>query len=392
MRILGISNSWPGPRRPWGNVFFRECLKGLVGRDHVVDVLAPRAWVRDPPAKNVGGILNLHQPRFLSLSNVSLPGRRNTLRWGQWFNARACRKYAKVHLNRPDIIYGKFMSTCSAARSLNRVFGSPWIVSVGESIWDWEQHLIPQFGRRQLKEHLTAAYGIETVSNELKCYIQTEFNIPEHKVEFVPNGVSPEVFCPGNQVKARQQLGLDSAAFYVAFIGRANVNKGPERVLQAIEQLPAGRQTEAILIGVPSSWGHRCGVAFAGAVPIQSVPLYLQAADIFVLPTTNEGMCNAILEALSVGLPVVTSDLPFNHEILSRDEGILIDPLNVKAIRDAIMQLRGDRELRRQLGLISRYVANKFTLIRRVAKVELFLSKVLGKNGLAQNLCSQETK
>ena len=241
MKILGISNSWPGPSRPVGDVFFKQTLEGLVGVGHAVDVLAPRAWVRDPPALDNPGIVRVHEPRFLSLSNISLPGRNNTLRWGQWFNARACRFYAEKYLERPDVIYGKFMSTCAAARGVNRVFGSPWIVSVGESIWDWEHHLIPQFGRLCLDHHLKSAYGIETVSQELKGFLQTEFNLSAKKVVCVPNGVSLKIFCPGNQRHARKELGLSLKAFVVAFIGRADANKGAERVLQAIRQLPHGR-------------------------------------------------------------------------------------------------------------------------------------------------------
>ena len=129
------------------------------------------------------------------------------------------------------------------------------------------------------------------------------------------------------------------------------------------------------MIGVPRSWNSHPEVAYAGELPRASVPLYLQAADIFVLPTTNEGMCNALLEALSVGLPVVTSDLPFNREVLSQHEGILIDPLDISGISSAILRLREEANLREKLGKISITVASKFSLALRVKGAEKFLAQ-----------------
>ena len=63
---------------------------------------------------------------------------------------------------------------------------------------------------------------------------------------------------------------------------------------------------------------------------------YLNCADIFVSPTLAEGCSNSIVEAMACGLPIISSDLPFNHDILDEKNSILLDPVEVNEIALAI--------------------------------------------------------
>ena len=62
-----------------------------------------------------------------------------------------------------------------------------------------------------------------------------------------------------------------------------------------------------------------------------------------MLPTLKEGCCNAIVEALACGIPVISSDRPFNDDILDENNSIRVNPENVDAIAAAINKLVRDK-------------------------------------------------
>ena len=101
---------------------------------------------------------------------------------------------------------------------------------------------------------------------------------------------------------------------------------------------------------------------------------YLNSADIFVLPTLAEGCCNAIVEAVSCGVPVISSDLPFNYDVLDENNSILIDPLSEDEIYDAIRLLKEDAKKRNILaeGCLER--AKELSLDVRVDKILDFIN------------------
>jgi glycosyltransferase involved in cell wall biosynthesis len=114
-------------------------------------------------------------------------------------------------------------------------------------------------------------------------------------------------------------------------------------------------------------------VLFQGEVPHEDVPIWLSAADVFVLPTLNEGCSNAILEALFCGLPIVSSDLPFNHDILDDQVAVLVDPQDVQAITQAVFALVDSTERRLAMSQAALQRSKSFRLADRARNVLAFL-------------------
>ena len=106
--------------------------------------------------------------------------------------------------------------------------------------------------------------------------------------------------------------------------------------------------------------------------------VWLSAADLFVLPTLDEGCSNALLEALACGLPVVTSDRPFNRAVVDESVGRLVEPTDPAAIGAAIAALVDRPEERAKLAAAALAHASAFSLERRAARILALLRDVAG--------------
>jgi glycosyltransferase involved in cell wall biosynthesis len=80
----------------------------------------------------------------------------------------------------------------------------------------------------------------------------------------------------------------------------------------------------------------------------------LNAMDVYVLPSVNEGVSNSLLEALATGLPVIASAVGGNPEVVDDDCGLQFPARDHIRLADQLLTLRNDPERRRELGLRAR--------------------------------------
>ena len=119
----------------------------------------------------------------------------------------------------------------------------------------------------------------------------------------------------------------------------------------------------------------KCGnIIFKGCVKNEDMVKYLNAADVFVLPTLAEGCCNAIVEAVVCGLPVISSNRSFNCDVLDDSCALLINPENQDEITDALRTLRDNPEKREELAAGSIERAKELSLDCRVDKILAFIA------------------
>ena len=111
------------------------------------------------------------------------------------------------------------------------------------------------------------------------------------------------------------------------------------RVLQAIENID---DVYGIFVGKGNQEVSSDKVVFKGKVTTSLIPELLSAADVFVLPTLHEGSCNAIVEAMACGLPIVSSDIPEIRFQCDPKSSILVDPLDVDKIEWAIRRITSE--------------------------------------------------
>ena len=114
---------------------------------------------------------------------------------------------------------------------------------------------------------------------------------------------------------------------------------------------------------------------FCEALQHDEIPFFLNAIDVFCLPTQNEGSCNAIVEAAMCALPIVSSDLPFNDDLLTNTNSIRINPNSVKDIENALRLLYDDSELRTKISTNIKNDSEQFTIERRCSVILNFIRK-----------------
>jgi glycosyltransferase involved in cell wall biosynthesis len=197
---------------------------------------------------------------------------------------------------------------------------------------------------------------------------------PGRPVVFIPNGVDAARFpFPRDPGRARAQLGLPAGPPMIAFTGKIIPRKNVEDLYWLAREIP---NLHVLLLGNDQEeyYGDRyhreiraaypdvlLRVHATGEVPMERVPTYLEAADIFVFPSRLEGMPNSILEALAAGLPVVAADTAPHREILPEGMGLLYtDRARLKADVDRLI---ADPALARSMGDSGRkYAVDRFSM------------------------------
>jgi glycosyltransferase involved in cell wall biosynthesis len=204
------------------------------------------------------------------------------------------------------VFYGHFVFLGGeAAVSLGTRYGVPSVIALGESdITRYETWLGLDFVRATVAK----ASGLIVVSKAIRNYCQEVLGVPPAKILLAPNGVDCTFFRPYSREASRRALGLSTNRPIVTFVGQFVERKGPNRALEAMSL--AKSQPLGAFLGAGPQKPKGMNVVYAGPVPHGDVPRFLSASDAFILPTLAEGSCNAILEALACGLPVVSSSIP----------------------------------------------------------------------------------
>jgi teichuronic acid biosynthesis glycosyltransferase TuaC len=185
--------------------------------------------------------------------------------------------------------------------------------------------------RRRIVAALQRATRVFSVSESLKQHA-VSLGVAGDNIVVVGNGVDMGTFHRLDRQSARQRLGLPRDAVVLVSVGALVERKGFHRV---IECLPALRQRfprlRYLVVGGPGPEGdfsarlrrdvidlglQEC-VTFLGTLAPEELEVPLSAADVFVLATRNEGWANVFLEAMACGLPVVTTDVGGNAEVVT---------------------------------------------------------------------------
>lgn len=331
LRVLSLSTLYPNDQTPNFGVFVERQMQAVMRRGDVDLVMlnplgmAPfplslhpryRALKHVPGEELRGGVAVL-RPHFTLVPGIG--GHRNARA-----EARAVLPLArKLHAEAPfDVIDAQFFYPDGpAAVAVGKALGLPVSVKArGADIHHWGT---APATREQILAAGLAADGLLAVSQGLVDDMAA-LGLPRERITLHRTGLNADLFRPYDRRLCRDQLNLPRDARVLATVGALIPRKGQSFAIEALAALPgailllagAGPDENAL-----KSLAERLGVAdrvrFLGAVPHGDLPIVLNAADVFVLPTASEGLANAWVEALACGTPVVTTPIPGARELIT---------------------------------------------------------------------------
>ncbi|HYE37945.1 glycosyltransferase [Methylocaldum sp.] len=339
-RVLVFTTVFPHTGQPNVGLFVQERMF-RVGRRVPLIVVAPIPWFPfqgllrkwrpyfrpEAPEFEIQNEFHVYHPKFFSI-----PGLLKS--WDGFFMALGsyptlCRLRRDFGFNLIDAHFA--YPDGYAATLLGQWFKIPVTITLRGT----EVPLAKYSGRRKrLVKALRNASHVFSVSRALKEHA-VRLGAKSEKISVVGNGVALSKFEPVDRFEARRQLGVSPQARVLITVGSLVPRKGFHRVIELLPNL-VEKYPDLIylIVGGPGPEGDigdtlkalvvqlnlEQHVRFLGAMPPERLKWLLSAADLFVLATSNEGWANVFLEAMACGLPVVTTDVGGNREVVCRDE------------------------------------------------------------------------
>jgi teichuronic acid biosynthesis glycosyltransferase TuaC len=355
-RLLVFSSLFPSAAQPQAGLFIRERMF-RVGKHVPIVVVAPQPWF---PAQTlirwfrphfrpmastyeVMDDIAIHRPRFFCIPGI--------FKWTDGLfmalsTFLAMRRIAREH--RANIIDAHFgYPDGYAAVLLGRWLRLPVVLTLRGK----EEGQSRSGVAAALKRAIVGADQLITVSAALQT-LALEHGADPARVQVIGNGVDLARFTAVSRLAARREFGLPAGAKVLVSVGTLSENKGFHRVLECMPGLLATHPALHLMIvggaGPAGDMGAELKrmvrtldlgnrVHFLGPVSPDRVNVALSAADVFVLATSYEGWANVFLEAMACGLPVVTTNVGGNSQVVNAPSlGRLVPVGDTRRLREAM--------------------------------------------------------
>ena len=309
------------------------------------------------------------------------------------FALRAAHFMSSVR-RRIEIVYfsmtGLHLATCVPAA---RLLGLPIIMkfSGSGSISSLTQ---TRLGRLELSWIRQYAAKV-MVLNEGMFREAIDTGFQPNQLVWMPNPVDSSYFHPLSEAQRRElrrELGVREGSYVIVYSGRLAPEKQLSTLIKSLRHIGSEQtSTTLVLVGDGPERAALEGIAaahpeitirFAGRVGADVVRKWLQVADVFALVSSHEGFSCALIEAMSVGLPSVVSNIPGNSQLITDERNGLVTELgNEQEVANALSRLSRDPDLRRALGAAARrLVAGKYTPESVAMRYEDLFDTVLSRD------------
>ena len=337
------------------------------GAEHAAGCLARAAvksgrWTVDVLTSDIGGRLPARE-EWAGVSVIRVPARKR-----EWKHHTVPELLSFMHsatrrleIQRPDLILAHFtIPGGEVARIWARRFGVPYaVVMHGSDVPGGENarfRALYPIVKPWVRRVWRGAAAVLAVSESLRVLALRTW--PGGHIDIVPNGVDVDLFHPATLPDRPEQNNI-----VIVTVARLVEIKGIHYLIDALALMPDNVRSRIRLrlFGTGSQEGRlrhqaqaagvEAQVEFGGLAPYSQIPDILRSADVFALPSLQEGLPLSLLEAMATGLPVVTTPVGGIPDVI-RDgvNGLMVPCRSAVALRDALVRLAGDPRLRAQLG------------------------------------------
>lgn len=329
-------------------IWVAEAAKYFISKGHEINIVAPDGSYVADACIELGAT-----PYTYDWDDIAVNQDRYKDIWTEAFS-NSDLTICTVHPPRGEFHCSVFAAKCIADASLNTIH----IPKTGS--------IVPWYERRFYIPNETINHRVISITDFTRNYLINEYKIPADIIELVYQGTEVDRFSSTEETRAEARKRYptpDDAYPVLASVGMFEDRKGQIILLQAMKKLiDSGRRpnVHAILVGegpdedmlkaVVKVYGLEDNVSF---FPFTKEPNYVfDSIDILTLPSLyKEGLPNVILEAMSMGLPVISSRMAGVPEVvIDGKTGYMTDIGNVEQFADAIDNLASDKELMKQMG------------------------------------------
>lgn len=225
---------------------------------------------------------------------------------------------------------------------------------------------------------LRGASRVQALSAEIATELR-EIGVRPDRIVRIPNGLDLSVFRPADpshRRNARRRLGLPCDCRVILYSGRFAAYKGLGDLLEAWPSVVSHADGVLVLVGARGREDKPVSVPVAGPGVIcrpwtPTVVDYLHAADVFVYPPHQDGMSNALLEAMACGVAPVATRIPAVEGLLEHERNaLLIPPFAPDDLSGALLRLLHDDRLREQIAQAAAHMAREYSVKDVVSDIE----------------------
>ncbi len=230
---------------------------------------------------------------------------------------------------------------------------------------------------------------IVAVSESVKRYHRRQSHLPASDYTVIPNGIDVARFQPDAEVRRqfRAKWNIGDAEMLAIFVGRLDEQKGVDVLLDAARRLERRNANVTFLLAGAGPMADQVEAACGECERlyhlgfIEDILSFLQAADLFVLPSRWEGWPLALGEAMAAGLPAIGAAGPGITDVITDGQtGLLVPVDDSVALAQAVELLAGDEVRRAQLARAGRgMIRERFTIEQFVTRHESLYHRLMGE-------------
>lgn len=317
--------------------------------------------------EKIGDNISIHRlPIGKNKDNLHYQSQKDLLvySWKAYFFARKL-----VKKNKYDLSHSFFTVPCGfVSMLLKNKFQIPYIVSLrGSDVPGYSDRFSLIYGfLKPIVKRIWSKSSVVVSNSEGLKELALETN-KKQKIGVIYNGIDIQNFKPNPEIRPDDKFIITAGA------SRITKRKGLDYLIFALSKLiPKYPQIFFRVLGdgnekenlekLSKNLGIENNIEFVGRVPRENTSPYYQEASLFVLPSLNEGMSNAMLEALASGLPIVATDTGGTKELVKNGEnGFIINMSDADDIAEKIEKLMSDDKLRIKMGENSRKAAENLS-------------------------------